>query len=114
MIETIVRDHLTELLSFPVYLERPKVRPDKYAVIENTGGSESNFILSATIVIHTYGASMYEAAEMAWEVKHAMDKIIESNRISACRVETAPMNWTDTTTKTYRYRAVYQLIYMED
>ena len=114
MIEIIVRDHLNSLLSFPVYLERPKVRPDKYAVIENTGGNESNFILSATIVVHTYAASMYEAAEMAWEVKRAMDKITEKNNVSACRVETTPMNWTDTTTKTYRYRAVYQLIYMED
>ncbi len=114
MIEITVRDHLKSLLPFPVYLERPKVRPDKYAVIENTGGTESNFILLATIVIHTYGASMYEAAEMAWGVKHAMDKITEKDNVSACRVQTAPMNWTDTTTKNYRYRAVYQLIYMED
>lgn len=114
MIETIVRNHLTSLLPFPVYLERPETRPDRYAVIENTGGNESNFILSATIVVHTYGATMRDAAEMAWEVKHAMDKITGLNDVSACRVETAPMNWTDTTTKTYRYRAVYQLIYMED
>lgn len=114
MIDITVREHLKARLSVPVYLEYPKECPDTFVVIENAGGMETNFILTATFTVHTIAPTMYKAAKLAWDVKAAMASMTEEDNVSGLRVETTPMNWTDTTTKQYRYRAVYQIYYMED
>lgn len=114
MIEEKILKHLRDALTVPVYMEKPEKEPDEYVILENTGGSESNHIRIATIAVRSIAKKMYRAAELGEEAKHAMETLIEDPYVSACRVNTAPMNYTNTTTQQYRYQGVYIVTYMEE
>ena len=51
---------------------------------------------------------MYGAAALNEEVKKAVDSLIELNEIASVTLNT-DYNFTDTTTKQYRYQAVYDI-----
>ena len=53
---------------------------------------------------------MYNAAKLNEEVKDAMEKIIEYTEISKCSLN-SDYNFTDTKTKSYRYQAVFDLVF---
>lgn len=114
MIEKIILDFLGERLSVPVSMEALN-NEKRYVVIEKTGGSETNYISSATVAIQSVtdsrkGGTLYEAAELNEEVKQAMREIEELEEVSSCSLN-ADYNFTDTTTKNYRYQAVFNLIH---
>lgn len=110
MIEKIILDYLsTELNPIPVKMERMSTN-EPYVVLEKIGGGESNHIKSATIAIQSYGASLYGAAELNESVKSAMEGARALNEIASCKLN-ADYNFTDTTTKSYRYQAVYDLVF---
>ncbi len=113
MIEILVREHLNDLLDAPAYLEIPDDAPEKYVTVEKTGSSEENHILSATLAIQSRADSMYEAAELNEKVKAAMKRIVEKDGISRSKLN-SDYNFTDVTTKKYRYQAVYDLKYHEE
>ena len=50
MIEKIVLDYLNGVLDVPCYMEVPEKPTAPYVVIEKTGESETNKILSGTLV----------------------------------------------------------------
>ena len=114
MIEVTVFDFLTANLLAPVYMEIPSNPPKKMVVIEKTGSSETNFIKRSTFAIQSYGKSLYEAAELNEVVKEtmmdgldglsALDEIVSVNLNS-------DYNYTDTTTKRYRYQAVFDIVH---
>ena len=110
MIEKIVLDYLKEVLNVPVYMEKPQEMPTQFVLIEKTGSSEENFILSATIALQSYAESLYLAAELNEKVKKAMNDIIVLNTVSKSKLNT-DYNFTDTAKKLYRYQAVYDLVY---
>ena len=110
MIEKIVLDYLKEVLDVPVYMEKPQEMPTQFVLIEKTGSSEENFILSATIALQSYAESLYLAAELNEKVKKAMNDIIVLNTVSKSKLNT-DYNFTDTAKKLYRYQAVYDLVY---
>lgn len=110
MIEKIVLDYLNNVLDVPVYMEMPEAQPQEFVLIEKTGGSEENLILSATIALQSYADSLYSAAVLNEKVKKAMNKIIVLDSISKSKLNT-DYNFTDTTKKKYRYQAVYDLVY---
>lgn len=114
MIEEKILKHLRDVLTVPVYMEKPESEPDEYVIFENTGGSESNHIRIATIAVRSIAKKMYRAAKLGEDAKNAMETLIEDPYISACRVNTTPMNNTNTTTKQYRYQGVYIVTYMEE
>jgi len=107
MIEKIVRDFLEEKLKLGVYLEVPKGETT-FIVLEKTGSYEENYIYNTTIAIQSYGASLYEAAQLNSQVIEVMKEIIELDEISSCELN-SDYNFTDTETKRYRYQAVYDL-----
>ncbi len=113
MIEIIVREHLNNLLDAPVYLEIPDDAPEKYVTVEKTGSSAENHILSATLAIQSRADSMYEAAALNEKVKAAMKRIVERDEICRSTLN-SDYNFTDVTTKKYRYQAVYDLKYYEE
>ena len=110
MIEKIVLDYLKEVLDVPVYMEKPQEMPTQFVLIEKTGSSEENFILSATIALQSYAESLYLAAELNEKVKKAMNDIIVLDTVSKSKLNT-DYNFTDTAKKLYRYQAVYDLVY---
>lgn len=116
MIENIIRDFLESKLSVPVLMETPK-RPDaKYVVIERTGGAQENHIPSAIITIQSYGESLYDAAALNEEVKSwmldGMIGLVTLGSIASVDLN-SDYNFTDTTTKHYRYQAVYDITHYE-
>ncbi|MBQ1293698.1 MAG: hypothetical protein IIY21_06640 [Clostridiales bacterium] len=111
MIEEILYEYLGDSLSAPVYLEIPKDYPSRFYVIEKTGGAQVNHIKSATVAIKSYGESMYDAANMNEELKDAMlYGLAELAQIASVRLN-SDYNFTDTTTKQYRYQAVFDIRY---
>lgn len=110
MIELIVQHYLVDALGLPVLMETPEKRPDRYVLVEKVGGSESNFINSATLAIQSIAPSLYEAAALNEEVKRAMGGIVWLDAVSRC-VLNSDYNYTNTATKQYRYQAVFDLTY---
>lgn len=110
MIETAVLDYLKSVLSVPVYMEKPTDSVKEYVMIEKTGSGKENYINSATFAIQSYSTSLYKAAELNEQVKNAMDTIKYSADVSSAKLN-SDYNYTDTTTKSYRYQAVYDLVF---
>lgn len=110
MIEEIVLNYLNSKLGVPAYAEKPEEKPARYVLIEKTGGSEEDMICSATLAIQSYAESLYQAVLLNKQVKTAMRSIVNLPEIGRSQLN-SDYNFTDTTTKEYRYQAVFDLIY---
>lgn len=108
MIELSLKKFLDGHLSVPSFFEVPAKAPKKYVVIEKTGSSKVNYISSATVAFQSYADSLFEAALLNDEVKAVVEKLIELNEITSVRLN-SDYNFTDPTTKQYRYQAVYDI-----
>lgn len=111
MIEKTVLDYLNNKLSVPVYPEIPASPPDEFVIIEKTGSSRENRIDTATMAFQSYGASMLAAARLNETVKAAVEGMIELDSISAVYLN-SDYNFTDQSTKHYRYQALYVITYL--
>lgn len=112
MIETTVIKHLSNALRVPVYAERPEKPEESYVIVEKTGSSRTNYVDHAMIAIQSYAATMLGAAELNEEVKAAMDDLISIDKVSESRLN-SDSNFTDISTKQYRYQAVYDITYLQ-
>ena len=112
MIEKTVLDYLKSELNVSVFMERPAKAKYPYALLELTGGDKVNQIRTATIAVQSYAETLFDAASLNDEVLNAMDGIINIVDISKCTLNSY-YNYTNTTTKEYRYQAVFDLVYME-
>ncbi len=110
MIEATVLDYLAGQLAVPVYMERPENPPERYVLVEKLGGGQRNHIHSATLAIQSIAESMYQAALLNNTVKTAMEAAVACPEISSAKLN-SDYNFTDTTTREYRYQAVYDLTY---
>lgn len=110
MIELLIKNYLDEVLNVPVYLEEPIEKPSRYVLFEKTSGGKEDQIRRATIAFQSYAESMYESAKLNEEVKEAMDKSIYYVDIGRAKLN-SDYNFTDTTTKRYRYQAVYDIAF---
>ncbi len=108
MIEKIVLDHLSNALPVPVYLEVPEKQLETFVVAEKTGSSRENRVNRSTFAVQSYAPTLYQAAALNEQVKEAMDRLPGLSQVGGARLN-ADYNFTDTTTKTYRYQAVYDL-----
>lgn len=114
MIEKILRDYLLEVLSVPVYMQKPeKLTEDEYVIIEKTGSSVTNHIETATVAVQSYSSSLYGAAVINKAVKQAMRDAEALNDIAGIRLNT-DYNFSDTATKQYRYQAVFVISWYEE
>lgn len=112
IIEECIRDYLSEKLSNPVFMEIPKKDiPDKFYLIEKTGGSISNHIKNSTLTIQSYAPSLYEASTLNEMLKYCMEyHAIELSEIVSINLD-GDYNFTDSTTKRYRYQAVFDIVH---
>lgn len=109
MIEKILRDYLMLALSVDVYIDRHDASGE-YVVIEKTGSGRTNLIDSATVAIQSYADSMFNAATLNQNVKTAMYNAVSLSEIASVKLN-SDYNYTDTTTKKYRYQAVFDVVY---
>ena len=114
MIETVILAHLkAELNITDVYMEVPRDSlPSKFVVVERTGGDRSNHINTTTFAVQSYAESLYDASAFNELVKAAMDSLVDEPEVSKSAYQT-DYNFTDTTTKRYRYQAVYDITHYE-
>ncbi|OOV85805.1 hypothetical protein BTA35_0216720, partial [Oceanospirillum linum] len=61
-----------------------------------------------TFAFQSYAPSMYEAAVLNEAVKETVEGMIELDEISKIKLN-SDYNYTDTTTKEYRYQAVFDM-----
>ena len=113
IIEKKIYDYLKNKLSVHVGMERPQNPPESYVIIERVGGNDKNFIPKATIAIKSIAPTLFRAASLDHEVVTAMRDFAEVTNVSSCTLN-ADTNFTDTTTKEYRYQSTYIITYMED
>lgn len=98
-----------------VFAERPNDPPEKYILIEKTGSSVENMITTSTIAIQSIsdsmqGGSMLDAMDLNEDVKDMMAYLEELDSIVKVDLN-SDYNYTDDSTKEYRYQAVYQIIH---
>ncbi|EON3043029.1 hypothetical protein ACTPIR_001758 [Enterococcus hirae] len=108
MIEIIIKQYLDSHLSVPSFLEQSGKMPDSYILFEKTGSSKRNYLSSATFAFQSYAESMYDAAKLNEELKEVVENMIELDEISNVQLN-SDYNFTDTTTKEYRYQAVFDI-----
>lgn len=116
MIEVVVLNYLkSKITDIPVVME--VVNYPKFILIEKTGSSISNYVKSSTFAIQSYSDSLYDAALLNETLKEVMlgdglnkAGIIELDEINSCDMN-SDYNYTDTTTKNYRYQAVFNLVH---
>ena len=107
MIAVTLLDYLNAALDVPVFMEAPEQTSD-YVLIDQTGSSRTNHIITTTFALQSYGDSLYEAMVLNGEVETAMEGFAELDEITRVELET-DYNFTDTTTKQYRWQAVYSI-----
>ena len=122
MIEATIRNYLQGALNgVPVFLEMPEVPsrtyphfPQEFVLVQRLGGGQVNKIDNASFAFQSYSlASLQKAAELDKQVREAMHGIVSLPCIASVRLA-SNYNFTDTTTKRYRYQAVFDLTYYED
>lgn len=110
MIEAIIIDYLSgkTTAGTDVYAEVPREQPSTYIIVEKTGSSHEDYIPTSTIAIRSIAPSMLEAMSLNEEVKESMEDILDLDDICAVRLN-SDYNFTDPTSKQYRYQAVFQV-----
>lgn len=110
MIEIIILNHLKENLTVPVSLEKPSSQIKSYVVFEKTSSGKNNHLPSATFAFQSYADTLYNAVILNEEVKSAVEDLVLLDEIRGLDLN-SDYNFTDTTTKEYRYQAVYDIRY---
>jgi|SRR5690625_645389 len=110
-IESFIISFLGAKLDVPVYGEKPdRNKPERFIVVDKTGGGKSNHLPDATIAFQSYAESKHEASQLNERLKKAVEKMINLDEIRGLTLN-SDYNFTDTTTKEYRYQAVYDIRY---
>ena len=109
MIEAIIRDYLQKMVGVPVYAVVPKTVPKRYYVIEKTGGGLTNRVRDAMITVQSYAESMAAASAMN---DYIIDVMVSADtpEIASVRLN-SDYNYTDPTTKQFRYQAVFDVVH---
>lgn len=110
LIEETVKSYLDSRIDCPVWLEMPKNPPDKFILVERTGRERINMIDHTTLVVQSYGNSLYEATIQNEVVQSIMDNLVELSEISQVTLKSS-YNFTDVSNHRYRYQAVYHLVH---
>ena len=107
MIAKTLLDYLSGALDVPVVMEAPEQTTD-YVLIDQTGSSRKNHIITTTFALQSYGATLYEAMLLNKRVEEAMDGFAELGEVTRVELNT-DYNFTNTATKQYRWQAVYNI-----
>lgn len=112
MIEKTLLDYLNSELDDPVYMNYPDDAPDRFFVLEKTGGNRENQIAYATFALQSYGGSLYETAAMNLVGINVMLDAVSLDSVSSVSLN-SDYNFADTTRKRNRYQAVFNITHYE-
>lgn len=113
MIEKIVLDFLSARLPVPVWMEIPPNPPERFALLEKTGGYAEEGLHYATLAVQSYGKTLWDVLQLNQAVKGAMEQLDELSSI--CRVDlNNDYHFSDPTTRRRRYQAVFDVVYYEE
>lgn len=107
MIAKDLLDYLNEALSVGVYMESPEELTN-YVLLDQTGSSRNDHIVTTTIAVQSYGSSLYEAMVLNETIKTAMEGFAQLANVTRVELDT-DYNFTNTATKQYRWQAVYNI-----
>jgi len=110
MIEKTYLDYLTERLDVPVYMEEPEDPGASYVVIQKTGSSIVSRVRSATFAVRSYGATLYDAANLSDQVITETLAMNPFNGVFSAE-SVSDYEYSNTQTKQYRYQAVLVIYY---
>ena len=110
MIETILLNYLDAALEVPVVMEEPESPPEAYVVLQKTGSTLRDQLRSATFAIQSYGATLYDAASLNADVVQLVLAMNAADGVFGAELN-SDYEYTNTTTKQYRYQAVLQIYY---
>ena len=94
-------------LSTPAYMEQPEALTN-YILLDQTGTRIANQIQTTTFAIQSYGSTLYDAMVLNEKLKVVMDGFAELGNVARVKLET-DYNFTNTTTKQYRWQAVFDI-----
>lgn len=108
MFESTILNFLYESgLDAPVYMEIPETPPEEFYILENTGQSMTDHVRTTTLAVQSYAQSMERAADLAYEIDAViLDTLPELDDVAGVRLNSI-YNFTDQSTKQYRYQGVY-------
>lgn len=111
LIEEIVYSHLSSVMQVPVSFEVPVNVPASFIVVEKTSSSTNEgFLETATLAVQSYAGTMLAAAQLSSKVKEAMRDLVYSETVTKVSLN-SDYNFTDTSTRRYRYQAVFDVTY---
>lgn len=109
MIEKTIYEYLNSK-GIKAFLQVPEKPPKSYVLLDKTGGEKTNHVNVSTIALQSFSDTLFNTSTLNEQVKEAMEDIVELPEISGARL-TNDYNFTDATTKKYRYQAVYRIYY---
>lgn len=115
MIEVTILNYLLarniEGIEKNVFCAVPEKPPKEYVLIEKTGSGLTDCINQAMVAIKSISSKgIIEAMQINEKVKAVMLEMADSEKIYSCDLN-SDYNYTDTTTKEYRYQAVFDIFY---
>lgn len=108
MILEVIRNFLATRLDCKIVMERTAKMPDKFVLIEQTGGGKREHLKSSIIAFQSYDSSLYKAAQLNEAVKAAVEMLVELDDVSSVSLNSDYI-YTDTESKKYRYQAVFDI-----
>lgn len=94
-----------------VFAITPATMPSDYIIIKKTSSGMDDMVNSAMVAVQSVSnTSLLNALDTNELVKQAMLDMPQHTNIYQCSLN-SDYNYTDTTTKQYRYQAVFNLYY---
>lgn len=93
-------------------MEFPDSAPERFFLLEKTGGSFEDGIAHATFALQSYGGSLYATAAMNLVGINVMLDAVELDAVSSVSLN-SDYNFADTTRKKNRYQAVFNITHYE-
>ena len=114
MIEVILLNFLKSKLEVPVFAVMPDLTKNKeFILIEKTFENNTNQLKECNFAVQSYADSLYNAILLDEHVQKTMELFDTTNNIASVHL-TNDYNFTDTTTKKYRYQAIYKIKYYKE
>ena len=114
MIETALIRYLNNKLNVGAYAEYPENAPAQFVLMEKTGSGIFDKLSRATVALQSYADDLLDAMKLNEQVKEAMDELPwEVDGVTRSKLN-SDYNFTDTSTRKYRYQAVYDITYYKE
>lgn len=109
-IEQYTIQYLAESLEIGVSGAVPDGMRGEFVTVEKTGSHVENHVRRATLAVQSWSDSLEGAMLLNSRVVATMKAMSERPEISRSALE-ADYNWTDTSTKKWRYQATFTVVY---